>query len=96
LNNILFSRVLAQTNTDTDFGDNVTGITDYINRILPEIYGIVAGLAVLMIIYAGYIYMTSQGNPERLGVAKDIIIGVITGIALLFLMGLILGTVGTP
>lgn len=96
MNNILFSRVLAQTNTDTDFGDNVTGITDYINRILPEIYGIVAGLAVLMIIYAGYIYMTSQGNPERLGVAKDIIIGVITGIALLFLMGLILGTVGTP
>lgn len=95
----IIGRALAQstcsTKVTTDISpDGVCNITDYINALLPAIYGIIGGLAVLMIIYSGYIYMTSQGAPDKISLAKDIIIGVITGIALLFLMGLILSTVG--
>jgi len=77
----------------TDFGW-VCNIADYVNKLLPWIMGIVGGLAVLMLVYAGYIYMTSQGNPERVSLAKDIIIGVIIGIILLFIIEVILKTIG--
>ncbi len=85
------SKCTAKVNTEFGW---VCDITDYINKILGWIVGFIGSLAVLMIIYAGYIYMTSQGNPERIGVAKEIIIGVITGVVLLFTIGIILRTIG--
>lgn len=72
----------------TEFGD--TDFGQYMSKILTWLVTIVASLATLMFIYAGYIYITSQGNPEGITQAKDIIIGVITGIILLFLIEVIL------
>jgi len=77
-----------QVATVTEFGD--TDFGGYVSKILTWLVTIVASLAVLMFIYAGYIYVTSQGNPEGVSQAKDIIIGVITGIILLFLIEVIL------
>lgn len=77
----------------TEFGP-VNNIIDYVNQILKWLLPLIGGLGVLMIIYAGYLYITSQGNPEATGKAKDIIIGVITGIFLLFLIKIILSTIG--
>lgn len=93
--NIASIGVANAQGVNTDFGtEPVTNVTDYVNRIIGWSYIVIPGLAVIMIIYAGYIYMTSQGNPERVNLAKEIIIGVITGIALLFLIRIILSTVG--
>lgn len=78
---------------NTEFG-LACNLADYVNLILKWALPVVGGLAVLMIIYAGYIYMTSQGNPEAVAKAKDIIIGVAIGVLLLFLIGVILGTLG--
>lgn len=78
---------------NTEFG-LACNLSDYVNLLLKWALPVVGGLAVLMIIYAGYIYMTSQGNPEAVAKAKDIIIGVAVGILLLFLIGVILGTLG--
>ncbi len=78
----------AKAAVTTDFG-SANDIGDYVNLILKWLMPIVGGLGVLMLIYAGYIYITSQGNPEALGQAKDIIIGVVVGIMLLFLIELI-------
>lgn len=72
----------------TEFGDTDAGA--YISKVLTWLVTIVSSLAALMFIYAGYIYVTSQGNPEGITQAKDIIIGVITGIVLLFLIEVIL------
>lgn len=87
------SRQLASVTTDLG---SVNNIGDYINALLNNfVLKILAGLAALMLIYAGYIYLTSQGNPEALTRAKDIIIGVVTGIVLLFIIKLILvNTIG--
>lgn len=74
--------------TVTEFGN--TDFGTYISRILTWLVTVVASLAAMMFIYAGYIYVTSQGNPEGVTQAKDIIIGVITGILLLFLIEVIL------
>ncbi len=78
---------------ETEFGE-AKNLTEYINLIMPWILGIASSLAVLMMIYAGYIYMTSQGNPEATGRAKDIIIGVISGVLLLFIIEIILNQLG--
>lgn len=91
----IIEKAIAQTTTNTDIpGGPVNGLTDYVNHILTWALPVIGTLAVLMIIYAGFIYMTSQGNPDRINSAKEIIIGVITGVALLFLTGIILRTIG--
>lgn len=89
----LIGQALAYT---TDLGqiNGANAIGQYVNLVLKWVLPIVGGLAVLMLIYAGYLYMTSQGNPETVGQAKDIIVGVIVGILLLFLIGIILSTIG--
>ncbi len=53
-------------------------------------------LTVLMIIYAGYIYMTSQGDNTKINTAKDIFMGTLLGFVLLLTLGLILDFLGLP
>lgn len=77
----------------TDLGQ-ANNVADYVNLIMKWVMPIVGGLAVLMLIYAGYLYMTSQGNPDSLNRAKDIIVGVVVGIILLFVIGILLNTLG--
>lgn len=73
----------------TEFGP-ANNIGEFVNLILTWLVPVIGGLGVLMLIYAGYLYMTSQGSPEALTQAKDIIVGVVVGIMLLFLIELIL------
>lgn len=42
-------------------------------------------LATVVIIFAGAIYMTSAGNPNRIGFAKKLITGALTGVAIIIL-----------
>jgi type IV secretory pathway VirB2 component (pilin) len=66
-----------------------------IEEIYSNIVTFVAGpLAILFLIYAGYLYITSTGNPEQLGMAKEMIVSTITAIIILLLAGLILNTIG--
>lgn len=51
-------------------------------------------LVVMMLIYAGYIYLTSQGDTSKLTSAKDIVIGSILGYILLIMIGAILNYIG--
>ncbi len=48
-------------------------------------------VSVLMIIYAGYNYASSAGNPEKVKLAKDIIKYTIVGLIVIFLAGTIVG-----
>jgi hypothetical protein len=55
---------------------------------------IIVPLSALMVTAAGVIYMTSGGNPQRVGLAKKIAIGVVSGIALLILARLLFNILG--
>jgi hypothetical protein len=83
---------LKMPGRDTDY----TGYQQYIADIFN--FAMIAGgaLSVLMIIYAGFRYMTSQGNPSGINEAKDILIGSLSGFALLLLSYLILKVLGIP
>ena len=78
-------------------GPGATEVNDigaYLNLYLPAITGILGGVAFLVMIIAGYIYMTSQGDQAKVGLAKELIIGVITGILLLFLINVLRNEIG--
>lgn len=55
-----------------------------------------AMLSVMMIIYAGYLYLFSQGDSSKLTAAKDILVGTILGFLLLLVINLILDFIGLP
>lgn len=88
----LIKLAIAQ-GVDTDFGRS-NNVAEYVNNILRWLVPSIVGIAVLMMIYAGYLYMTSQGNPDNINQAKEIIIGVVIGIMLLFAIRLILTEIG--
>lgn len=51
-------------------------------------------LAVYMIVFAGFKYMTSAGNPEALQDAKDTIIGALVGLSIILLAYMLFQIVG--
>jgi len=76
----------------TDFGA-ATNFGEYASLVIQWATPVIGLFATIMVIYAGYVYMTSQGNPEQVNTAKDILIGVIAGIILLFTAEIILKNV---
>lgn len=61
--------------------------------------GIIVAIAisVLITIYAGILYAQSQGEASKIALAKELIAGCLTGLAILLLIKLILPTLGiTP
>ena len=92
--------VIAQ-NFDSEPGqDPVTredpedsSVLEYVNNGY-RFFAVVGGLvAVMMLIYAGYRYMTSYGDPEKISDAKDIVEKTLVGLGLLILAAVILNTV---
>ncbi len=79
---------------DSAIGNIPTKIGDFVNRLLGILIGIGAGIAVLLIIYAGYKLMTSQGNPEAIQNAKDMITSAIVGLLFIIFSIVILEVIG--
>lgn len=76
-------------NKFADYGAYIVAIYDFAIKLGST-------LTALMIIYAGYRYLTSQGNPSAINEAKDIIIGSLSGFALLLLIYFILKLLNLP
>ena len=51
-------------------------------------------LVILMLIYGGYVYMTSQGDSTKLNTAKDRVVGAVLGYLLLYVLGAIMKYIG--
>ena len=91
----LISPVFAQS-TMTDFNTKTptTSLTDYISDVISWAIPVLGSIALLMFIWAGYIYITSQGNPDKINSAKEIVVSTLVGILLLFGIGLIVRQIG--
>lgn len=74
-------------------GEEIT-LAEYLGCIYRFATILAIGLAILMIIWGGYKYMASQGNPDALAEAKEIIVGAIIGLVLLIFARLLLTFVG--
>ena len=61
-------------------GDTTTDIRDNIRTFINILLGFLGVIAVIVIIYAGFTWMTSLGNAERVTKAKRTIIWAVVGI----------------
>ena len=68
-------------------------IGDYVTLLYK--WGIPLGVALgsLVVIYAGSLYATSGGVPDKMTQAKDLIVGALIGLALIILAGVILSNI---
>jgi len=70
------------------------GLRDLANKYYDQAVIIAFPIAIIVLIFAGYKYITSAGNPETLGEAKAMISGALIGLLLLLLAGLVVRTIG--
>lgn len=70
-----------------DFGVPSGGIGDVpslVNRILTPVWQVFIGLAVIMIIISGILFLTAAGNPEKIVQARQAflwgIVGIVVGV----------------
>lgn len=56
--------------------------------------GIGGGIAFLLIVYAGFMIMTSAGNPERLKAGQELLTSALSGLILLIFSVFVLRFIG--
>ena len=64
-----------------------TSFTDLIGGIIVWIRNIGVVIAVIAIIYAGFLFMTSGGNEEKVTTAKKTLVWALIGLAILIMGG---------
>jgi hypothetical protein len=84
--------IYAQRTAQTELG-TVSNFGDFLKLVFDWAIPITGSIAVIMFVYAGYLYMTSQGDTGKIGEAKEIIVGVIVGVMLLFTIGILMKNV---
>jgi len=75
----------------TSFGQ----VVNFINRIAGIFFGLIIAIAVIMLLYAAFLYLTAAGNPDRTNRAKDILIYGIVGIAVAIVAGGVTSIIGS-
>lgn len=78
----------------TDFGNINTDIQGFILRIFAILLSVSGGIALLLLIRAGYILMTSAGNPERVKNGREQLVAAIVGLLFIIFSFVILGVIG--
>lgn len=67
-----------------DFKKTGVPVTTIIGRVMQGVIGVVGAAAFLMVVYAGFTWLFSQGNEEKTGTAKKTLIWAILGLLLVF------------
>lgn len=90
----------------TGDGNYITGIrtaigcipvenTQELTKFLLSVgLGISGGIALLLIVYAGFLIMTSQGNPQRLQAGKELLTAALSGLLLVVFSATLLRLIG--
>jgi hypothetical protein len=68
--------------------------TAFISFVLRWAVGIGGGIAFLLILYGGFMVMTSTGNPERLKAGQELLTSAISGLLLLIFSVIVLKFIG--
>lgn len=81
------------TKVCTDFGA-FSNIGDYLSAIISTwVIPLGVTAAILMITFAGFQYIYSGGSPETIKLAKELIVGAILGLIIIFMASYILNAI---
>lgn len=78
----------------TAFGDIQTDPTGFIKSIFGIILSLAGGIAIILIMIAGYRLMSSQGNPEKVQTAREQLTSAIVGLLFIIFSVTILQIIG--
>ncbi len=77
--------------------DNITGgggdLRETIKGVLTFVLGFLGLLAVIMVIYGGFIYLTAAGDTEKAGKGKTVIMYSVIGLVIIFISFALVNTV---
>jgi len=85
---VLATPYLARA-ADDDAKQLVNYVRDFYMGLLLPVGTVLAGFVIM---YAGIVYAMSAGDPGKTGVAKEYIIGAVSGLALLLTAAMIINT----
>lgn len=100
---LLPSPAMAQLNTGNCAGDSIetaigcipVGNTNsFMSWVLGWAIGVGGGIAFLLIFYASFMVMTSQGDPQRLKAGQELLTSAISGLIMLIFSVFILNFIG--
>lgn len=75
------SKIVAQSaGYDSIEGDPENRLMDRINSLISVVLSLVGTILIVIILYAGFLYMTAGGNDEQIGKAKKYIINSVIGL----------------
>lgn len=83
-----------QADVWTALGCVPTNPSAVVEKLLGWVIGIAGGIAFLLIIYGGFLIMTSSGDPEKLNNGKDIIVSAMAGVLMIVFSVLLLKIMG--
>jgi type IV secretion system pilin len=82
------------TTFGSTFGGFSTDPNGFIEKIFAVLLSVSGGIALLLIIKAGYQMMTAQGNPEKLNNAREQLVAAIVGLVFLIFSFVFLQLIG--
>ena len=81
--NLLF-RILSKVEIDTSSLPKAGADSSIVITLFNLFFGILAGVAFISVVYGGFKYVISQGEPDKIGKAKDIIMYSLIGLGVAF------------
>jgi Zn-dependent protease with chaperone function len=80
---------LAQLNTGIEYG-TYTGLgtkdlREGVMAIVRVLLGFLGIIAIVILLYGGFVWLTSAGNEEKVGQAKKVITSAIIGLVIVFI-----------
>jgi hypothetical protein len=63
---------------------DASGKTTLVIDVFNVIFGVLAGIAFISVVYGGFKYVISRGEPDKIGKAKDIIMYSVIGLGISF------------
>ncbi|MBI4457696.1 hypothetical protein HY633_01905 [Candidatus Uhrbacteria bacterium] len=76
---------LKNAGTGAGFNTEETDLPTIIGGIISGFLGFLGTIFVVLMIYAGYLYMTAQGNEDQVEQAKSLIKNAVIGMVIVFL-----------
>ncbi len=81
--NIVLAQVDIPNNMGSTFGLATTGLKETAIKIIQYLLGFLGILAISLILYGGFLWMTSGGNPQKIEKAKKTLIAALIGLAII-------------
>lgn len=67
--------------------ENIEDLPDFLKVLWKIIFDLAIVLAPLLIVYAGFLFVTAAGNPDTIKKAKDVITWTIVGLVIILISG---------